>query len=92
MLIAIGGAKLGFLESLTLTQLGALLACILFITTFMIVGIRFGIWSLRLLAEPSVRAAFVDRSVRPNAGGSPWHAPGLGFRVLANGTSTVPAQ
>ncbi|MGB0596494.1 MAG: hypothetical protein ACPGLY_07375 [Rubripirellula sp.] len=69
VLIAIGGAKLGFLESLTLTQLGALLACILFITTFMIVGIRFGIWSLRLFAEPSVRAAFVDRSVRPNAGG-----------------------
>lgn len=92
MLIAISGAKLGFIESLTVARLGAWLACVTYITPFKIVGVPFGILSLRLLTEPSVRAAFVDRSVRPNAGGSPWHAPGLGFRVLTNGTSTVPAQ
>lgn len=69
VLIAIGGAKLGFLQSLTLARVGASLACIPFITPFMILGIPFGIWSLRLLADPSVRAAFLDRSAEPNSGG-----------------------
>ncbi|WP_238383253.1 hypothetical protein, partial [Rubripirellula obstinata] len=69
VLISIGGAKLGFLESLTLARLGASLACIPFITPFVFVGIPFGVWSLRLLADPSVRAAFPDHSVQPNEGG-----------------------
>ena len=60
VLIAIGGAKLGFLESYRLARLGALLACVPLITPFMIAGIPFGIWSLRLLSEPVVRASFPD--------------------------------
>lgn len=60
VLIAIGGAKLGFLESYRLARLGALLACVPLITPFMIAGIPFGIWSLRLLSEPVVRGSFPD--------------------------------
>lgn len=62
VLIAIGAAKLGFLESHRLARLGSLLACVPFVTPFIIVGIPFGIWSLRLLADPSVRQAFPDAS------------------------------
>jgi len=60
MLIAVGAAKLGFLESHGLARLGSLLACIPFITPFIFIGIPFGIWSLRLLADPAVRNAFPD--------------------------------
>ncbi|PHQ35867.1 hypothetical protein CEE69_07780 [Rhodopirellula bahusiensis] len=62
MLIAIGAAKLGFLESHFMARLGSSLACIPFITPFMIVGIPFGVWSLRLLADPNVRASFPNTS------------------------------
>ena len=60
LLIAVGAAKLGFLESHRLARLGSLLACIPFITPFIFIGIPFGIWSLRLLADPAVRDAFPD--------------------------------
>lgn len=60
ILIAVGAAKLGFLESHRLARLGALLACIPVITPFMFVGIPFGIWALRLLADPNVRESFPD--------------------------------
>ncbi|TWU32666.1 hypothetical protein Q31b_58240 [Novipirellula aureliae] len=60
ILIAVGAAKLGFLESYRLARLGSMLACIPFITPFMLIGIPFGIWSLRLLSDPLVRDAFPD--------------------------------
>lgn len=65
LLIAVGAAKLGFLESHRLARLGSLLACIPFITPFIFIGIPFGIWSLRLLADPAVRDAFPDIDARP---------------------------
>jgi len=58
--IAIGAAKLGFLESYRLARLAAVLACIPFITPFIVIGIPFGIWALRLLADPNVKSAFPD--------------------------------
>jgi len=58
LLIAIGGAKMGFLESLAMARLGAILACIPFATPFIILGLPFGIWSLRLLSDPIVQASF----------------------------------
>lgn len=60
ILIAIGAAKLGFLESYRLARLGSWLACIPLITPFFFLGIPFGIWSLLLLADPTIRAAFPD--------------------------------
>jgi hypothetical protein len=60
ILIAIGAAKLAFLESHRLARVGSLLACIPFITPFMLVGIPFGVWALRLLADPTIRGAFPD--------------------------------
>ncbi len=60
ILIAVGAAKLGFLESYRIARLGSMLACIPFITPFMLIGIPFGIWSLRLLSDPHIRDAFPD--------------------------------
>ena len=60
--IAIGAAKMGFLESFQMGRLAGSLACIPFITPFIVVGIPFGIWSLRLLGDPQIQAAF--QSVR----------------------------
>lgn len=56
--IAIGGAKMGFLESSLLAKIGAYLACIPFISPFVVLGIPFGIWSLWLLRQPEIRTAF----------------------------------
>jgi hypothetical protein len=61
IVIAIGAAKLGFLESYSWARLGSILACVPVVTPFLIVGIPFGIWSLILLADPEVRNAFPDR-------------------------------
>ncbi len=58
VVIAIGAAKMGFLESYTMGCFAAILACIPFVSPFMIIGIPFGIWSLRLLAEPEIIQAF----------------------------------
>lgn len=58
IVIAVGAAKMGFLESRRLGLVGAWLACIPFATPFLIVGIPFGIWSLRLMQAPDVQAAF----------------------------------
>ncbi|MBM3966554.1 MAG: hypothetical protein FJ308_16040 [Planctomycetes bacterium] len=58
ILIAIGGAKMAFLESLLWARLGAVLACIPFLSPFIVLGIPFGIWSLILLINPSHHAFF----------------------------------
>ena len=58
--IAVGAAKLGFLESYRLARFGAILACIPFITPFILLGIPFGLWALRLLSDPLVREAYPD--------------------------------
>lgn len=60
ILIAIGAAKLGFLESFRLARIASILACIPLVTPFVILGIPFGIWALWLLADPDVQAAFPD--------------------------------
>ncbi len=58
VVIAVGAAKIGFLESYAMGRFAAILACIPFVSPFMIIGIPFGIWSLRLLAEPEIIQAF----------------------------------
>ncbi len=61
IVISIGAAKLGFLESYRMARIGSILACIPFVTPFIWLGIPFGIWALRLLADSEVRGAFPDR-------------------------------
>lgn len=61
IVISIGAAKLGFLESYRMARVGSILACIPFVTPFIWLGIPFGIWALRLLADSEVRGAFPDR-------------------------------
>jgi hypothetical protein len=58
--IAIGAAKMGHLESYRAAKTAAVLSCIPGLTPFGLLGIPFGIWSLRLLSEPAVKAAFPD--------------------------------
>jgi hypothetical protein len=58
IVIAIGAAKMGFLESYAMARTAAILACIPFVTPFVFVGIPFGIWSLKLLADPAIIRAF----------------------------------
>lgn len=61
IVISIGAAKFGFLESYRMARFGSILACIPFVTPFIWVGIPFGVWSLRLLGDSEVRGAFPDR-------------------------------
>jgi hypothetical protein len=56
--IAIGAAKMGFVESYAMARLAAILACIPIVSPFIIIGIPFGFWSLRLLAKPEIIQAF----------------------------------
>jgi hypothetical protein len=39
-------------------RMAAILACIPMVSPFVIVGIPFGVWSLRLLSEPEIKQAF----------------------------------
>ena len=59
--IAIGAAKMAFLESFIMGRVAAALACIPIISPFLIVGIPFGIWAWVLLAEPAIQSAFFVR-------------------------------
>jgi len=58
IVIAIGAAKMGFLESYAMGRTAAILACLPFVTPFVFIGIPFGVWSLRLLADPEIIRAF----------------------------------
>jgi len=58
VMISIGGGKMASMESYRLARLGAILACIPFVTPFIFLGIPFGIWALVLLYDPQVKAAF----------------------------------
>ena len=58
LVIALGAKKMGFVESLALSRLAAFMACIPWVTPFLFLGIPFGIWALRLLNEPDIKAAF----------------------------------
>jgi len=58
LVIAIGGAKMAFMESYQTARYGALLSCIPVISPFIVWGIPFGIWALVLLFDPEVKAAF----------------------------------
>lgn len=58
VMISIGGGKMASMESYRLARLGAILACIPFVTPFIFLGIPFGIWALVLLYDPEVKAAF----------------------------------
>jgi len=70
ILIAIGGAKMAFLESLPLARLGAVLACIPFLSPFIVLGIPFGIWALLLLNNPD-NQAFFPSGKKPTPLGNP---------------------
>ncbi len=61
VLIAIGAAKMGHLESLAMGRMAAFLACIPVASPFVVCGLPFGIWALALLAKPDVQAAFQTR-------------------------------
>lgn len=56
--IAVGGAKMAFMESYSIARIGAVLACIPPISPFVGWGIPFGIWALIVLSDPKVKAAF----------------------------------
>jgi hypothetical protein len=56
--ISIGGGKMAAMESYRMARLGAILACIPFISPFGFLGIPFGIWALVLLNAPEVKAAY----------------------------------
>ena len=56
--IAVGGAKMVFMESYSIAKIGAALACIPLISPFVLWGIPFGIWALIVLRDPKVKAAF----------------------------------
>ena len=56
--IAVGGAKMAFMESYSIAKIGAALACIPLISPFVLWGIPFGIWALIVLRDPKVKAAF----------------------------------
>jgi len=58
LVIAIGGAKMAFMESYPTARYGALLSCIPVISPFLVWGIPFGVWALVLLFDPEVKAAF----------------------------------
>jgi hypothetical protein len=61
IVISIGAAKLGFLESYRMARIGSILACVPLLTPFVWLGIPFGIWALRLLRDPEIQRAFPDR-------------------------------
>jgi hypothetical protein len=65
--ISIAAAKMGFLESYKLGQIGALFACIPFVTPFTFLGIPFGIWAYVLLSKPEIKAAFEQFQIERKA-------------------------
>ncbi len=69
--IAIGAAKMGHLESYRAGRTAAILSCIPGLTPFALLGIPFGIWSIRLLKDPAVQAAFPDSPAASEKGGEP---------------------
>lgn len=69
--IAIGAAKMGHLESYRAGRTAAILSCIPGLTPFALLGIPFGIWSIRLLNDPAVQAAFPDSPATSEKGGEP---------------------
>lgn len=58
ILISIGAAKMGHLESRRMAYVAAALACIPLVSPFVVLGIPFGAWALFQLGKPEVRAAF----------------------------------
>ena len=64
--IAIGAAKMGHLESYRLGRFAGILACIPMVSPFMILGIPFGIWSLKLLGLNEIKTAFHSRLTSGN--------------------------
>lgn len=64
ILIAVGGAKMAFMESYSMARIAAALACIPLISPFVVWGIPFGIWALIVLRDPKVKAAFEAKARR----------------------------
>lgn len=64
ILIAVGGAKMAFMESYSMARIAAILACIPLISPFVVWGIPFGIWALVVLRDPKVKAAFEVKAQR----------------------------
>jgi hypothetical protein len=64
ILIAVGGAKMAFMESYSMARIAAILACIPLISPFVVWGIPFGIWALVVLRDPKVKAAFEAKAQR----------------------------
>ncbi len=59
IVISIGGAQLGYLKSRRWARVGALLACVAMLTPCLILGVPFGIWSLMLLGDERIGAAWM---------------------------------
>jgi len=56
----IAAAQLGFLKSISIARVGAILTVIPFLSPFVVLGIPFGIWALVLLARQDVKIAFAQ--------------------------------
>jgi hypothetical protein len=56
--IAVGASRMARLRSLGAARAAAIISCVPVLSPLIVVGIPFGIWSLRLLANPQIRAAF----------------------------------
>ncbi|MEM7558920.1 MAG: hypothetical protein AAF394_07340 [Planctomycetota bacterium] len=67
IVISIGAAQLGHLKSRCWARVGAVLACVPMLTPFLVVGITFGIWSLMLLGDAKIEAAWVERRNKAQA-------------------------
>ena len=68
IVICVGAAKMGHLESLRMAHISAILSCIPAVSPFYVIGIPFGIWSLILLGNPKIQAAFEDVRIQNEDG------------------------
>jgi hypothetical protein len=67
LIICIGAAKMGHLKSYRMARLSAILSFIPCVSPFFVIGIPFGIWSLKLLRDPTIQSEFPD-SPKPKHG------------------------
>lgn len=58
LIICFGAAQMGHLKSFRMARIAAALSCILGLTPFFILDIPFGIWSLVLLRDATIRSEF----------------------------------
>ena len=60
--ICVCSAKMGHLKSFRMARIGAILSCVPGLTPFFVLGIPFGVWSLTLLRDGTIRSQFPTRA------------------------------